>query len=825
MHASASRAVRPVAFLAALAALLGFASTASATGSVTCVTNPFGAASGYTEFIAGNGHRGSESEGAIAWGGNLDANGMTVGTRLISGSSVPTLVVAGTGTTPSFNLQKGSAFLPSGSNINFNGGGRRLATDPIDFSAAFTDLRAKSTSWATATANGTAALGVAGGNTVLVLTGTDPQLNVFNLTPSQLTSGIGYNVPAGSTVLVNVSGTSAILSGQMWVKERGSWNQVNDNVMEDWPGILWNFPSATSITMGFGSAWGGSILAPNANLSVTSVGHTIGQIITGQFSSNYETHQRLFTGCLPGGGSGGGGGGGGGGTTPPATNNADVQITKTTSNATPQGNQAFSYTLTAKNNGADTAKDVVVRDTLPVGVTFVSASTGCAKAASIVTCTVGDLANGASKAFTINVVADPLAAAGTVPDPGAQHGITISKVEQQVDLNAGETKTVSISCPAAGAILSDGSLRVDAVDQGTGALTDVRVLSTRSTGIASWEAVVRNDATGRAQAKAFAVCLPSSTGADHGHQHSLKVSDPVTSTTQALAAGRQTATVSCATGTRPIVPGYAFTGGAATLAGSEPVSGGWKFIVDVTQATSATLSVRCLSDAVDTASSHTHALVTNHVVRTVTVPAGQTVTQQVICADDAKGIVATWNLPAGVSSLGNDPQPKTRVFRLVNTTGSDQQATIDLECLNDRTGPEVVPGVSASVIDNTATIATSSTDAVSANDSSTARITVSTNMVVPAASGSGVVGSGMVALRTSCTGTCSGTAVVSSGETVLAKGVFRISGGSKTVKLRLTKAGRRALRSGAKHKATVTLKSRHGKKTAISGRTVTLRRA
>jgi choice-of-anchor A domain-containing protein/uncharacterized repeat protein (TIGR01451 family) len=814
MHAPAVRAFRPAAFLIALLALLGFASTASATGPVTCATDPLGAAATYTEFIAGNGHRGSESEGAIAWGGNLDASGMTVGTRLSSGANDPTLVVAGTH--GGFNLQKGSAYLNPASGVNFNGGGHYLATNPIDFVAAFTDLKAKSTSWGATASTGTVTSGVTGGNAATILTGTSSGLNVFNLTQADLPSGkhIGIDIPAGATALINVAGSSITLSGQMWIKVGGGWQQASDGVMAGYPGILWNFPTATSITMNFGSAWGGSILAPNANLNVASVGHTIGQVITASFSSNYETHQNLFAGCLPGGGP-----------TPPVTNDADVQITKTSSNATPQGNQAFSYTLTAKNNGPDTAKDVVVRDTLPVGVTYSSSSTGCAIAASIVTCTVGDLANGASKAFTINVVANPIAAAASVPDPGAQHELTISKVEQQVDLNAGETKTVSISCPSSGAILSDGAIRVDAVDQGTGTLTDVHVLAAHSTGIASWEAVVRNDATGRAQGKAEAVCLPGKTEADHGHQHSLKVSDPVTSTTAALVAGRQTATVACATGTHPIVPGYVLAGGAATLAGSEPTTGGWKFTFDVTAATNATVSVRCLSDTVDAASGHTHALVSNHVARTVTVPAGQTITEQVTCADDAKGIVGTWTLPAGVYSLGNEPQPKTRVFKLINTTGSDQVATIDLECLNVRTGPETNPGATPSVIDNTATITTSSTDAVPANNSSTATVTVSSNLAVPVVAHSALVSSGVVALRTSSSGSASGTATITSGTTVLAKGAFRISGGTKTLKVKLTAAGKRALRSGSTHRATVTLKTRHGKKTGVSGRTVVLKRA
>jgi hypothetical protein len=145
------------------AALLGLAaiplaSSASATSpSCTTVTNPLGAATGYTEFIFNNGQRHSvESEGAVAYGGTLNTGGnMPVGGHLAAEAvppptaSTPTLVVAGA-LNGSVNLKAGSAYVPGSSGVSFNGGGGYLASNPIDFAAALTDLQSKSTAWAAA---------------------------------------------------------------------------------------------------------------------------------------------------------------------------------------------------------------------------------------------------------------------------------------------------------------------------------------------------------------------------------------------------------------------------------------------------------------------------------------------------------------------------------------------------------------------------------------------------------------------------------------------------------------------------------------------------
>src|SRR5439155_109148 len=84
---------------------------------------------------------------------------------------------------------------------------------------------------------------------------------------------------------------------------------------------------------------------------------------------------------------------------------ADLTVTKT-GPATVNAAQNLTYTITVTNNGPSTAASVVVRDTLPAGVTFDSASNGGTLAAGVVTWpSVPSLANGASLSRTVTVIA------------------------------------------------------------------------------------------------------------------------------------------------------------------------------------------------------------------------------------------------------------------------------------------------------------------------------------------------------------------------------------------------------------------------------------
>ncbi len=86
---------------------------------------------------------------------------------------------------------------------------------------------------------------------------------------------------------------------------------------------------------------------------------------------------------------------------------ADLSITKTASPEPVMVGQDLTYTIVVANDGPQDATGVTVVDTLPEGVTFVSASEGCTPPADgTVTCTVGDLASGNVATITIVVTPD-----------------------------------------------------------------------------------------------------------------------------------------------------------------------------------------------------------------------------------------------------------------------------------------------------------------------------------------------------------------------------------------------------------------------------------
>ena len=122
---------------------------------------------------------------------------------------------------------------------------------------------------------------------------------------------------------------------------------------------------------------------------------------------------------LSGGGSGGGGGG---------TGSADLTVTLTGSASPVVLGADLVYTARVVNNGPDAEADVVLTDTLPAGVTFVSAHDNGGNplfaVGGVVTFDVGPLASGASSAIQIlvrgnasGVVVDRASATGNLADP------------------------------------------------------------------------------------------------------------------------------------------------------------------------------------------------------------------------------------------------------------------------------------------------------------------------------------------------------------------------------------------------------------------------
>ncbi len=91
----------------------------------------------------------------------------------------------------------------------------------------------------------------------------------------------------------------------------------------------------------------------------------------------------------------------------PTENQADLAIEKDVSATEVTVGEEFSYTLTVTNNGPDTAILVVVTDTLPAQVQFVSATPegACTETAGVVSCELGNLADQEEVIIVLTVLA------------------------------------------------------------------------------------------------------------------------------------------------------------------------------------------------------------------------------------------------------------------------------------------------------------------------------------------------------------------------------------------------------------------------------------
>jgi uncharacterized repeat protein (TIGR01451 family) len=125
---------------------------------------------------------------------------------------------------------------------------------------------------------------------------------------------------------------------------------------------------------------------------------------------------------------------------------ADLSITKSGSPNPATSGQTLTYTLTINNDGGDVATSVVVRDELPAGPVFVSATPtqGSCSGSSTVTCDLGDLGKGETAEVTIVVI--PITSGSLVNT--ATVGSSTADPETN---NNGSTAIISVNNPAPGA--------------------------------------------------------------------------------------------------------------------------------------------------------------------------------------------------------------------------------------------------------------------------------------------------------------------------------------------------------------------------------------
>jgi uncharacterized repeat protein (TIGR01451 family) len=178
----------------------------------------------------------------------------------------------------------------------------------------------------------------------------------------------------------------------------------------------------------------------------------------------------------------------------------DLELTKVALDqpAPPGGDARFS--LQVANHGPSDAPDVVVRDTLPPGLAFVSDTRGaCTAQGAAVTCLLGELASGAAiDDWEIEVHVDPSLAGGTVrntasiasepADPALQPAERIpSSNEDAADLQVAQTadlriaKTVTPTTAIAG---GEVTYAIRVTNDGPGEATAVRLLDAIPDGLA-----------------------------------------------------------------------------------------------------------------------------------------------------------------------------------------------------------------------------------------------------------------------------------------------------------------------------------------------------
>src|SRR5262245_31291323 len=135
---------------------------------------------------------------------------------------------------------------------------------------------------------------------------------------------------------------------------------------------------------------------------------------------------------------------------------ADVAIVKEGPEGVVITGTSVTYTVTVRNNGPSAAANVVVKDTLPAGATFVSASNGGTLSGNVVTWpTIATLAAGASQTFTLVVTAPSTAITFTNtsavtsttrdPNPGNNHAsVTITPTLPRADISVVKTGPITI---------------------------------------------------------------------------------------------------------------------------------------------------------------------------------------------------------------------------------------------------------------------------------------------------------------------------------------------------------------------------------------------
>lgn len=262
--------------------------------------------SGYSALFYGNVSQVADVEGRLAVGGNLTTSGFSFGYRTQVSTSLPSLVVGhnvalGNGTiyaSPGAGIDTNVTFGPiTDYTKNWSGYGIYGGTNTsvnyltlnksnnvssvLDFSAAKTSFTAISSSLGSTAANGNVLIDGSG----TYLTGDNTSaLQVFTLSGGELKNLVLSNVKAGSTVVINVTGSEVTFSGG----QDGQLEALRANV-------IYNLLDANVVNVN--TFVYGTVLANNAQLRGT--GHLEGSIVADSMDGKVEIGYEPFRGDIP----------------------------------------------------------------------------------------------------------------------------------------------------------------------------------------------------------------------------------------------------------------------------------------------------------------------------------------------------------------------------------------------------------------------------------------------------------------------------------------------------------------------------------------------
>lgn len=366
-----------------------------------------------------------------------------------------------------------------------------------------------------------------------------------------------------------------------------------------------------------------------------------------------------------------------------------LELSITADKTTAAGGDSVVYTLSVKNTGGSVATAPVITHTVPDGLTLTSAP-GCSTTGATLTCTLGDLAAGATAApRTVTATVD----AFTAPAPSdSGHRLVYVKEEKFVELPAGKATTASLACPA-GHVVTDGSLQLDSVHASSA--TDVFTTESRADdvdGRSGWVASVVNDGA-RATGKLRVSCLATqTTGSSHTHALVGGVTHTTGTATGADGDGVIAATSgSCASGQVAIAPSFRFVAGSGLMTSSAPQGAGWSFTAEELEDDSELVaSVACLDLATAPAHGHSAQLglrSVDPVARMIEDGASGSV--ETSCGPSAYAVAGGFSATEpGLLQVGFDPRYETRAHQFFNDSGDKARAEVSAVCLESSLGGE-----------------------------------------------------------------------------------------------------------------------------------------